>query len=244
MAVTVVLVVTFLTGVLVGRGVRAERAEAAQAEVLTDTPPTPDRTPDAGAISDDPRQATPPPQSDEATPEPPQAAPRTPEPVAKSTPEPAPASAASAPAANSSTTPTPAATPQKSPAPAAAKPPAPAAAKSPAAVAANTTTSNPPATAKTTAAATPDAATAVPSAPPSGPRNGYTVQVAAVNARGEAETIVRRLSAKGYSAYVEVPKNTPSVFRVRVGTFRTRREAQNMAERLRKEEKFKPWVTR
>jgi cell division septation protein DedD len=94
------------------------------------------------------------------------------------------------------------------------------------------------------AAAVNPASTAVPSAPPSGPRNGYTVQVAAVNERGEADTIFRRLSAKGYSAYVEVPKNNASIFRVRVGTFRTRREAQNMAERLRKEEKFKPWVTR
>jgi cell division septation protein DedD len=70
------------------------------------------------------------------------------------------------------------------------------------------------------------------------------VQVAAVNARPDAEAIVRRLSAKGYAAYIEVPKSNASVFRVRVGTFRTRREAQSMADRLRKEEKFKPWVTR
>ena len=70
------------------------------------------------------------------------------------------------------------------------------------------------------------------------------VQVAAVNVRRDADDIVRRLSAKGYSAYVEVPRNNASMFRVRVGTFRTRREAQNMAERLQKEEKFKPWVTR
>ena len=82
------------------------------------------------------------------------------------------------------------------------------------------------------------------SAPPAGPRNGYAVQVAAVNVRGEAEEIVRRLSGKGYSAYVESPRNNPSVFRVRVGTFRTRREAQTIADKLQKEEKFKPWVTR
>ena len=33
-----VLVVTFLTGVLVGRGVRVERAESAQADALTEAP--------------------------------------------------------------------------------------------------------------------------------------------------------------------------------------------------------------
>ena len=37
---------------------------------------------------------------------------------------------------------------------------------------------------------------------------------------------------------------TPSVFRVRVGKFTTRREAETVAARLQKEEQFKPWVTR
>jgi cell division septation protein DedD len=75
-------------------------------------------------------------------------------------------------------------------------------------------------------------------------RAGYAVQVAAVNARGEADAIVKRLSAKGYSAYVEDPKGQVTMYRVRVGTFKTRRDAQTTADRLRKEEKFKPWVTR
>ena len=43
MAVTVVLVVTFLTGVLVGRGVRAERASEQQAEALDEAPVPPQR---------------------------------------------------------------------------------------------------------------------------------------------------------------------------------------------------------
>jgi hypothetical protein len=34
------------------------------------------------------------------------------------------------------------------------------------------------------------------------------------------------------------------VFRVRVGTFKTRREADVVAARLLKEEQIKPWVTR
>ncbi len=70
------------------------------------------------------------------------------------------------------------------------------------------------------------------------------MQVAAVNARGEADAIVKRLSGKSYSAYVETPKGSAAVFRVRVGPFKTRREAQAVADRLKKEEKFKPWVTR
>lgn len=55
--------------------------------------------------------------------------------------------------------------------------------------------------------------------------------------------MVKRLSDKGYAAYVEQPKGT-RLFRVRVGTFRTRRDAQAIADKLQKEEKFKPWVTR
>jgi cell division septation protein DedD len=237
MAVTVVLVVTFLTGVLVGRGVRAERAEAAQADVLSDAPPTPPRQPDASASAgDDPRQATPPEAGSEESAEPPVAAPRNPEPAPKAAgPEPRAVEPAKAPtaAANVSNS-------TKPPAPA-VKPPAAAPAAAPASSAKNT----PAATAKATSG-TPatDTSSAVPVAPPSGPKNGYAVQVAAVNVRRDADDIVRRLSAKGYSAYVEVPRNNASMFRVRVGTFRTRREAQNMAERLQKEEKFKPWVTR
>ena len=54
-----------------------------------------------------------------------------------------------------------------------------------------------------------------------------------------------RLSTKGYAAYVVSPTTqTPSLFRVLVGTFKTRREAETIAARLQKEEQFKPWVTR
>ena len=63
--------------------------------------------------------------------------------------------------------------------------------------------------------------------------------------RSEADAIARRLSSKGYAAYVLTPATgTPSVFRVRVGKFTTRREAESVAARLQKEEQFKPWVTR
>jgi DedD protein len=74
---------------------------------------------------------------------------------------------------------------------------------------------------------------------------GFAVQIAALNVRSEADAIARRLSSKGYAAYVLAPADgTPSVYRVRIGKFPTRREAETIAARLQKEEQFKPWVTR
>ncbi len=71
------------------------------------------------------------------------------------------------------------------------------------------------------------------------------MQIAALNVRSEAEAIAKRLSSKGYAAYVLSPATgTPSVFRVRVGKFPTRREAETVAAKLQKDEQFKPWVTR
>jgi cell division protein FtsN len=35
-----------------------------------------------------------------------------------------------------------------------------------------------------------------------------------------------------------------NVYRVRVGKFKTRREAETIAGRLEKEEQFKPWIIR
>ena len=57
--------------------------------------------------------------------------------------------------------------------------------------------------------------------------------------------IVKRLAGKGYPAYVLAPdKARPPIFRVRVGKFKERREADTVAARLQKEEQFKPWVVR
>jgi len=199
MAVTVVLVVTFLTGVLVGRGVRAERSAQAEADVITESPAEPARAVVTAPVDDPTRAAPPIDASDEPAPadEPPVAITRN-QVVAPKPAEPVPAPAAAPPAAK--------------PAPAVAPPPAAAPA--------------------TTAAA---------SAPV---RNGYAVQVAAVKERGEADPIVKRLSGKGYDVYVEAPKGSQKMFRVRIGSFKTRREAQVLATRLQKEEKLKPWVTR
>jgi cell division septation protein DedD len=81
------------------------------------------------------------------------------------------------------------------------------------------------------------------SAEPAG--TGYSIQVAALRERGEADTIVKRLASKGYPAYVVAPaKGSASIFRVRVGKYKDRREADTVAAKLQKEEQFKPWVVR
>jgi cell division septation protein DedD len=75
--------------------------------------------------------------------------------------------------------------------------------------------------------------------------NGFVVQVAAVNDRREAETIATRLAGKGYPSFVTTPpKGAARMFRVRIGKYSSRREAEAIAARLQKEDQFKPWITR
>jgi cell division septation protein DedD len=98
-----------------------------------------------------------------------------------------------------------------------------------------------PAPAPTAPVSTPPAAD-IPSEPAG---DGFAIQVAALAKRDEAETVVRRLTGKGYSAYVIAPASgAPAVFRVRVGKFKERREAESVSARLQKEEQFKPWIVR
>jgi cell division septation protein DedD len=68
--------------------------------------------------------------------------------------------------------------------------------------------------------------------------------VAAYKGRSDADRVAKRLVSKGFSAYVQPAPDGASMFRVRVGPFKTRRDADGMAARLRKEERYKPWVTR
>ena len=200
MTATVVSVVIFLCGVLVGRGVRAEREGiASDATTLTGgaaaepIPQTLAETPAPVPGASDPRAAPPPPAVDDLSyfnrlekPEPPAE-------ELKPAPE-------RPPAANRASR--------------ALAPPAP--------------KESLPATA---------------GAPPVGP--GYALQIAALRERGEADAIAGRLASKGYAAYVLAPANgTPPVYRVRIGKFKTRREAETMAAKLQREEQFTPWITR
>ncbi|HZP47531.1 MAG TPA: SPOR domain-containing protein [Vicinamibacterales bacterium] len=232
MAATVVSVVIFLCGVLVGRGVRAERGAVADLSVSSVADPTPQPAAQAPAPTpsgSDPTAAAQPPAagtedlSDFDRPDKSKPAKEEVKSGASAS-QPPPQAQAQAPSRSAKDTAvreTPKqAPPKEAPAPkeaprAAAPPPPPARAE-----AESTTGSEP-------------------------TGSGYAVQIAALNVRGEAEAIAKRLSSKGYAAYVVSPASgTPSVFRVRVGKFTTRREAESVAAKLQKEEQYKPWVTR
>lgn len=198
MAATVVSVVIFLCGVLVGRGVRAERgSEVETAELSAPADPAPQQASSPAAptpAGSDPTAAAAPPAVDDLsyfkrleTSNPPPEKLKGPEPTVAAPPADAPRAAASS------------------------------SAKEPVrAVAGNE---------------------------PQG--TGYAVQIAALNIRSEADAIAKRLAAKGYAAYVLNPAaGTPQIYRVRIGKFGSRREAETIATKLEKEEQFKPWVTR
>lgn len=213
MAVTVVSVVIFLCGVLVGRGVQA-RTALVDSAVIGDSP-VGDGT---GAVAGEPAG------TDQPTPRADVTFPKRLEnneaPAEKLVPRQDPPGKAA-------------------PAPPAAAPPAPAAAPP----AATTGTAPAPATSPPVGAAAAARPTAgIPSEPRGG---GYAIQVAAFNARDEAETLVKRLLGKGYAVFLVTPQaGQPAMFRVRVGKFQQRAEAERVAARLEREEQFKPWITR
>jgi len=218
MAATVVSVVIFLCGVLVGRGVRAERgaiadvASATGAETMPQQPaPAPAPTP-AGS---DPTAAAPPPPADDLS-----------YPRRLEKPQPAP----------EDLKPT-----------AGQRPSRRSGARDAAATSSVPSGSNASTSASQKAPLGSDAVKTDPvpgtSSEPGG--QGFAVQIAALNVRSEAEAIARRLASKGYAAYVLAPSDgAPTIFRVRVGRFPTRREAETIAAKLQKEEQLSPWVTR
>jgi cell division septation protein DedD len=73
----------------------------------------------------------------------------------------------------------------------------------------------------------------------------WAVQVMAFPARAEAEALARRLTSKGFQTFVTLNEGAPRArYRVRVGKYPTKREADAVALRLQREERFEPWVTR
>jgi len=228
MAATVVSVVIFLCGVMVGRGV-PDRAAVASNEPAGSTPETPSEstpvraapesvgTRGSGQETQQTQQAPPPAQQQSASPPPDQTPPEpaADEDVFKTLVDEQKDTSVGTPKGRPSAAP-----PKPSERPPAAKPPV-------------------------SAAAAPAAAPAAVAAGSSSAASGYAVQLAAVRERGEADAIAKRLVSKGYQAYVLVPQpGKPPVYRVQVGRFKTRSEADRVASRLRKNEQFKPWVTR
>ncbi len=238
MAVTVVSVVIFLCGVLVGREIRAASPGDAIAELTGSALPSAPDPGTAGPVTSGGAPAT---ANEPLT---------YPDRLARSEPVPEKLREGGAPP------PTPTPAPSSAEAPRAKADPPAAANPAPTPTAPAPTTPAPAGTSSTSTTAKPTPTPTPPPAPrPSTPTAtsvsnepagaGFAIQVAALQERNEAETIVQRLSGKGYSAYVVAPSpGTPTIYRVRVGKFKERREADAVAARLQKEEQFKPWIVR
>ena len=107
-------------------------------------------------------------------------------------------------------------------------------------------------------APTPPRPTAAMSAPPAlqqppalattanGPgRIGFSVQVAAVHTRDEADQMAAKLVKQGYSGYVVMGQGAAGDFyRVRIGAFADRQAAEDVAKRLELADGTKPWIVR
>ena len=75
---------------------------------------------------------------------------------------------------------------------------------------------------------------------------GFAVQVAAYRERATARRIANDLVDKGFPTFIVYPTlDAPvAVYRVRVGPYGDRQEAERIRQRLEREEQLKPWVTR
>jgi cell division septation protein DedD len=216
MATTVVFIVIFLCGILVGRGVQNARGTIAEAAGL-ETPASATGDVDSASApqSGQPTSVTGLSYPENLTAkdgEPPRVAPGAAADMGKPV-EPEPQAAP--PAAAAEVTPSPA-VPKDAPKQAAP--------------------------AKDTARQDTPAETPAPAAAEDG---GFTVQVTALKNRPEADAIAQRLQTRGYKAYVVAPAAGGQViYKVRVGMNMQRQEADKVMRRLQSEEKFKPWITR
>jgi DedD protein len=196
MLTTVVLVVTFLSGVLVGRAVGTEDRVPDETVVTTGAPddsidlsePTPSQP--LGAHDDLKRENAAGIKPPEPTPPPPDPVAEAPVPEQKPEPEQAPESK-----------PEPKAEPQKPQ----SKPAA--------------------------------------DVPTSGRPGTWFLQVSALSTRTAAADMVRSLAGKGYPAYLQEPQGD-ALYRVRIGRYRDRAEADRVAARLKRQENFAADVRR
>jgi cell division septation protein DedD len=77
------------------------------------------------------------------------------------------------------------------------------------------------------------------------PRPGtWVIQIHVLRDRTAANGIVRRLSGKGYPAFLVAAGPPTGSYKIQVGRYRDRNEAQKVIDRLKKEEQFNPWITR
>jgi cell division septation protein DedD len=91
------------------------------------------------------------------------------------------------------------------------------------------------------AAAVPDS-----SVPSSGRPGTWVVQVIATPNRDVASSVVKKLAAKGYPAFLVSPAAAAAqpFYKVHVGRYTDRGEAEQISTRIKKEEQFQSWITR
>lgn len=75
-----------------------------------------------------------------------------------------------------------------------------------------------------------------------GSEGAFTIQVVALKTEDAAQSLLSKLKSKNYRAYLE-DGGEAGLHRVRVGRFPTRAEAEKVAQKLRVEERFKPYIT-
>jgi cell division septation protein DedD len=89
------------------------------------------------------------------------------------------------------------------------------------------------------------AARITPDVPTTGRPGTLVVQVFASQDLQAASSLVKRLAARGYPAFLVPPgaNAAPPMYRVQVGRYTDRREAEAVSRRLEKEEQFSPWIS-
>lgn len=197
MAATTVLVVTFLCGVWVGRGVPNDRGVPSDnPDTMATAAPPPAATPSQPVASSGPPSAEPPAPASEREDE-----------------------LSYAKRLQADSTPTEKLkTPSAAPPPAAKEPPPP--------------------------KPTPSPARPEPAVPQMTARPGaWIVQVVSLQDRAAAAAIARRLTGKGYPAFVLDPAaGGPRIYRVQVGGYSDKNDAEQASRRLERDEQFKPFV--
>jgi cell division septation protein DedD len=230
------LILSFLAGVMVGRGVEGSAMGASAAEtrvaeekVVAEQSPAPVATPAPSDFSYPQRlESDKPEEGLEKKP----AAQSTLPAAAHATPAPAHTPGAAVPAHVASPSPSPAAARGQSP----VLPPVPT--PRPAVVA---TPTPPPAAAPTPLPAPARTTGALPKAQPSSAA-GFAIQVGAFKDKASADTVVKGLKTRGFPAYAVAPAaKSGGLFTVRVGIYRDRADAEAVQGRLN-DDKFKPYI--
>lgn len=82
--------------------------------------------------------------------------------------------------------------------------------------------------------------------PMAGRPGTWVVQVIATRDRSVATSVVKRLGGKGYPAFLVNPAagSAQPFYKVHVGRYGDRREAEQVSLRIKKEEQFQSWILR